>query len=314
MSREKLLITGGAGFVGSNLIRYLSGNNKFEISVLDNESLGKEANIGPYEYNFIKADIRDERAVREALTGVKYLIHLAADTRVMDSIQDPAKNFEVNVLATFRLLEQARELGISRIIFASTGGAILGDVAPPINEEMVARPLAPYGASKLAIEGYLSAYSASYNLPSIVLRFSNIYGVNSYHKGSVVAHFFKQILLGDDLIVFGDGTQKRDFLYVDDLMKGIEDALYADANGVYQLGSGKPTSVNELIDAMRAVIGDEFKINVLYKDFRPGEVKETWCDISRARMALGFNPDTKLIDGLSRTWNWFKQNYSVSIS
>ena len=116
MSREKLLITGGAGFVGSNLIRYLSGNNKFEISVLDNESLGKEANIGPYEYNFIKADIRDERAVREALTGVKYLIHLAADTRVMDSIQDPAKNFEVNVLATFRLLEQARELGISRYL------------------------------------------------------------------------------------------------------------------------------------------------------------------------------------------------------
>jgi UDP-glucose 4-epimerase len=309
---ERILITGGAGFVGSNLVQYLAGKNLCDLVVIDDESLGKRENIGPYDYEFIKADIRDTDTVRNSLKGVTCLVHLAADTRVMDSIEDPVKNFEVNVVGTFNLLELARHAGIKKIVFASTGGAILGEATPPISEDMVACPLAPYGASKLAAEGYLSAYAGSYGMQATSLRFSNIYGPGSYHKGSVVAHFFKRILSGDDIIVYGDGNQKRDYLFVFDLMQGIEAAIQTNTHGVYQLGTGKPTSVNELLDSMKKITGEAFQSKIIYEDFRQGEIMHTWCDISKARKELGFLPDTTLENGLRQTWEWFLQNYKVS--
>ena len=173
----------------------------------------------------------------------------------MDSIADPAHNFEYNVIGTFNLLELCRELGVNRVVAASTGGAILGDVEPPVHEEMAPQPTSPYGASKLMLEGYLSAYASSYGMSSCALRFSNIYGPRSFHKGSVVAHFYKQLLAGEQLVVYGDGSQTRDFLYVGDLVEAIWAAVQSDAQGAYQLGSGKPTTVNQLLDAMRAVTG-----------------------------------------------------------
>ena len=309
---EHILITGGAGFVGSNLIRYLSGKSSCKLVVIDDESLGKRENIGPYDYEFIKADIRDTDTVQKALKGITCLVHLAADTRVMDSIENPVKNFEVNVVGTFNLLELARHAGIKKIVFASTGGAILGEATPPISEDMVARPLAPYGASKLAAEGYLSAYAGSYGIHATSLRFSNIYGPGSYHKGSVVAHFFKRILSGDEIIVYGDGNQKRDYLFVFDLMQGIEAAIRSGTHGVFQLGTGKPTTVNELLDNMKEIAGEAFQSKIIYADFRQGEIMHTWCDISKARKELGFSPDTTLENGLRQTWEWFIQNYNVS--
>jgi UDP-glucose 4-epimerase len=306
---ERILITGGAGFVGSNLIGYLAENNPCDIVVIDDESLGRRENIGPYEFEFIQGDIRDTETLRRALRGVTCVVHLAADTRVMDSIENPVKNIDVNVRGTFQLLELARETGLNKIVFASTGGAILGEATPPINEDMVARPLAPYGASKLAAEGYLSAYAGAYGLSAISLRFSNIYGTGSWHKGSVVAHFFKRILAGEDLVIYGDGTQKRDYLFVKDLMQGIEAALTSDKSGVFQLGTGRPTSINELLAAMQEVVGEDFRSEIVYEDFRPGEIKHTWCDISKAKTELGFAPDTPLKDGLQQTWDWFVNNY-----
>ena len=301
---QRVLITGGAGFVGVNLAAHLKDQGDYEITVLDNETLGDRRHVEPYCDRFIAGDIRDEGALETALQGQDCVVHLAADTRVMDSVVDPSKNFDVNVVGSMRLLQACRALGVGRLVAASTGGAILGDATPPVHEEMAAKPLAPYGASKLAMEGYISAFSGAYGLSGCALRFSNIYGPRSYHKGSVVAHFFKQILAGEELTVYGDGTSARDFLFVEDLVVGIRAAMEAGATGVFQLGSGRPTSLNELLDLMREVTG-RADLPVRYSDFRAGEVHVNWCEIAKARQTFGFDPATPLSDGLRRTWDWF---------
>ena len=301
----RILITGGCGFVGANLISHLTEVGGYDISVLDNESLGEYKTIEPFGVTFIKGDLRDKDAVATAVNNQDAVVHLAADTRVMDSIKNPEFNFEVNVVGTFNLLTAARAAGVRRIVNASTGGAILGEVPPPVNELMAPNPSSPYGASKLAVEGYCSAFGESYGLPTISLRFSNVYGPLSVHKGSVVAAFFRQILKGETLVVYGDGSQQRDYVYSQDLAAGIRLAIDSQHTGPFQLGTGVPTSVNELIDHMRAVVGDEYPVKVEYKDFRAGEILHTYCDISKARATLGFDPSTSVPDGLASTWKWF---------
>ncbi|MCW2309844.1 NAD-dependent epimerase/dehydratase family protein [Rhodobium gokarnense] len=300
-----VLITGGAGFVGTNLTAHLNRLGGHQVRVLDNETLGKREHLADLDVDFIHGDIRDREAVSEALDGVDAVVHLAADTRVMDSIEDPRKNFENNVIGTFNVLEAMRARGINRFVGASTGGAILGEVPPPVHEEMVPHPASPYGASKLAVEGYCSAFSASYGLRSISLRFSNVYGPRSFHKGSVVAHFFKQIMAGKPLVVYGDGSQVRDYVYVENLADGIVAALTCDFDGAIQMGTGKPTTLNELIAAMREVVAPK-TFEVEYRDFRAGEIHSTYCDISRARDVLGFSPRMDLKEGLAATWAWFQ--------
>lgn len=301
-----MLITGGCGFIGANLIALLQPLGDYKIRVLDNESLGKRKHLDEFDIEFVKGDLRDPDAVRKAVAGMNCIVHFAADTRVMDSIEDPVHNFNSNVIGTFNLLTAMREAEVESIVNASTGGAILGEVPPPVNEDMVPKPESPYGASKLAVEGYLSAFSHSYGMHATSLRFSNVYGPRSYHKGSVVAHFFKQILAGEDLIVYGDGEQKRDYVHVEDLCKGIVQALQSNKSGVYQLGTGIPTTINQLIDLMREVTSKP-DIRVQYKDFRPGEIVHTYCDISKSENEFGYQPVTQLKDGVAATWDWFKQ-------
>jgi UDP-glucose 4-epimerase len=300
---KNILITGGAGFIGRHLADALLRHGDYQVRVLDNESLGDRSQLDLTKVEFLAGDLRSTDDVARALDGQDAVVHLAADTRVMDSIEHPAHNFENNVVGTFNLLEGCREGGVERVVAASTGGAIVGDVPPPVHERMAAQPTSPYGASKLMLEGYLSAYSAAFGLQGCALRFSNIYGPRSFHKGSVVAHFYKRILAGEPLVVYGDGSQARDFLYAGDLVEGIRVAIESDAVGSYQLGSGQPTTVNELLDHMRAVTGRD--LDVVYEDFRAGEVHRTWCEVDKARGAFGFAPTTSLRDGLQQTWDWF---------
>lgn len=306
-----VLITGGAGFIGSNLTRHLSKVGGYRISVFDNESEGDLGHVADYAMHCIRGDILDEDALAAALEGVDVVVHLAADTGVLQSIEDPEHGFRANAFGTFQLLKLARAAGVSRVLNASTGGAILGEVPPPAHEDIVPRPVSPYGASKLAAEGYCAAFAGSYGLSTASLRFSNVYGPGSYHKGSVVAAFFKRLLEGKRLTVYGDGSQTRDFLFVGDLAEGIRLAIESEAQGVYQLGSGRPTSLIELLDEMRQTIGDFGPVEVDFEAFRTGEIRATWCDISKARRALEFDPRTPLQDGLRQTWAWFRQAYGA---
>lgn len=299
----KVLVTGGAGFIGTNLVpRLIDAGHS--VRVLDSEVLGKRAHLGAFQGEFVRGDIRDEAVLAEALAGIDAVVHLAADTRVIESIAEPARNFDVNVVGTFRLLEAMRARGITRLVNASTGGAIIGEAEPPVHEDMVPRPVSPYGATKLAVEGLCAAYAGSYGFSTISLRFANVYGPRSFHKGSVVAAFFKRILASEPLVVYGDGEQTRDFVYVADLCDGIVRALGSDARGVYQLGSGQPLSVNALLAAMRAVVAPN-TFAVAYQDARDGEIVRTWCAIGRAQRDLGFDPSTPLEQGLAATWQWF---------
>ena len=304
----KVLITGGAGFIGRHLADLLTGLDDVAVTVIDNESLGDRRHLDLDAVRFVGGDLRNRDELRSALEGQDVVVHLAADTRVIESIADPTHNFESNVIGSFNLLELCRELGIGRVVAASTGGAILGDVEPPVHERMAPQPTSPYGASKLMLEGYLSAYASSYGMSSCALRFSNVYGPRSFHKGSVVAHFYKQLLAGQKLVVYGDGSQTRDYLYVDDLVEGIWAAVKSDARGAFQLGSGKPTTINQLLDHLRAVTDRE--LDVAYEDFRAGEIRDTWCQIDKARAAFGFAPETTLREGLRRTWEWFNTQRS----
>ncbi|HMN72041.1 MAG TPA: SDR family NAD(P)-dependent oxidoreductase [Rhodoblastus sp.] len=302
----QIMITGGCGFVGVNLVRKLVGRPGVRVRVFDNESLGKRAHLEGVECEFVHGDIRDRAALDAALRGVDTVVHLAADTRVMDSIADPVFNFQVNVEGSLNLLEAMRAAKVGRLVNASTGGAIIGAAVGAVNEKMVASPMSPYGASKLAVEGYCSAYSESYGVRSVSLRFSNVFGPQSYHKGSVVAAFFKQILQGKPLIVYGDGSQVRDYVFVGDLCEGILRGIESDVTGPVQLGSGKGLTLNDLIAEMRAVVAPR-TFEVDYRPFRAGEIHTTFCDISKARDVLGFDPRTSLRDGLRQTWEWFNR-------
>jgi UDP-glucose 4-epimerase len=301
---KNVLITGGAGFVGMHLTDHLLQRGDYAVTVIDNESLGERGNLPLDRITFIAGDLRSVEDVRKATEGQDVIVHLAADTRVMDSIENPAFNFENNVIGTFNLLQEARAAGVQRVVAASTGGAILGEVTPPVHEEMAPRPTSPYGASKLMLEGYLSAFAASYGVSGCALRFSNIYGTRSLHKGSVVAHFYKQMLDGKPLVVYGDGSQARDYLYAGDLVEAIEAAMNSDKSGAFQLGSGKATTINELIDVIRTVTGQDPEVQ--YKDFRAGEIRNTWCQVDKARAELGFDPKTPLEQGMRETWEWFQ--------
>ncbi|WP_289018896.1 NAD-dependent epimerase/dehydratase family protein [Desulfobacter postgatei] len=308
---KKILITGGCGFIGVNLIDCLKKNNLADrIVVLDNESLGKHSYLEEFDnIEFYHGDIRDKDIVHDVLKGMDAVVHLAADTRVLDSIADPVKNFDVNVVGTLNVLNAVRENKVPLLVNASTGGAILGEVPSPVHEGMAPEPLSPYGASKLSVEGYCSAYTRSYGIRASSLRFSNVYGPRSFHKGSVVAAFFKNILAGESLNVYGDGSQVRDYVFVEDICTAIVNALKLEIVSFYQLGTGIPTTVNQLIDFMREVVEDDSKIHVKYHDFRAGEIHTTYCDISKAHKNLNYSPSMDLKQGLKITWNWFKSSY-----
>lgn len=308
-----ILITGGAGFVGTNLIASLNKSSNAYIRVLDNESIGKRENLSSLSCDFIHGDICNDNDLSLALKEIDVVVHLAADTRVIESIENPQKNFEQNVLGSFQLLQKMRAMGVNRFICASTGGAILGKAKPPVHEGMVPRPTSPYGASKLALEGYCSAFSESYGMSCLALRFSNVYGPYSFHKGSVVANFIRRILSNKPLIVYGDGNQTRDYVFSFDIAEAIVDAIHKpEASGVLQLGTGVETSLNDLINVLRGVVGDNYNIDVDYQDYRVGEIIHSCCDITKAGNMLKYSPSILLKDGVQKTWDWFMRQASLS--
>ncbi|MGH8120032.1 MAG: NAD-dependent epimerase/dehydratase family protein [Gammaproteobacteria bacterium] len=299
-----ILVTGGLGFIGTNLIHRLIAAAKHNITVLDNYSNTSGIYDTSTDFEIISGDIQDENLIADVVRNKDIVVHLAAHTRVIDSIQTPLRNFSSNVIGTVNILEAMRKNGVARIINASTGGAIIGEVPPPVHEEIAPNPMSPYGASKLAAEGYCCAYSHSYGLTYTNLRFSNIYGKYSRNKQSVIAAFIKNIISSGQITVYGDGTQTRDYLYVDDLVGGIIQSINSTISGTYQLGSGIPTTINTLLEVIRKTVPVPFTCR--YEQFRAGEIKHTYCNINKARKDLGYNPVIKMQEGILYTWEWYK--------
>lgn len=306
MANQKILITGGLGFIGTNLMRRIRDKSpETELVVLDNGSMPVPGVPADPTIVDLEGDVRDLAAVKRAASGCTAIVHLAGQTRVVESIQDPVLGFEVNARGTLNVLLAAREAGIGHVVLASTGGAMFGDAAGPIHEGMLPKPSSPYGASKLAMEAYAHAFAGSYGLQSAVMRFANVYGPYSTRKGSIVAHLFRQVLAGEAITIYGDGSQARDFVFVDDLCDGIVQAMDAKASGIFHLGSGSPTTLTELLDKVRRIIGPEWPFEIRHADWRAGEVRRTHTSIAKASGAFRYAPKTTLEEGLHATWRWF---------
>lgn len=310
------LITGGCGFIGTNLVRQLILEGmKGKIRVFDSFEVGQPEHVEnalkglpARRVEFLQGDIRDFEATSKAAEGADIVVHLAANTGVQPSILDPRADLMANVTGTFNVLEACRQRKVSRFVFASSGAPI-GNTEPPIHEKIAPRPASPYGASKLAGEGYCSAYAHSFGLHTSALRFGNVYGPYSRNKSSVVARFIKLALAGETLTINGDGTQTRDYVYVGDLIGAITATATKNTppGEIFQIATGKETSVRELAEELARAfetLGFHFP-DFIYSSPLSGEVKRNFSDTSKAARMLGWQSRVALQEGLEKTVHYF---------
>jgi UDP-glucose 4-epimerase len=254
------------------------------------------------------AAVEDPSAVARCVTGADVVVHFAANAGVVQSIEDPMRDLEVNVVGTVNVLNQARLAGVRRVVIASSAAAV-GVATPPISERSLPRPSTPYGAGKLAAEAYAGAFAESFGLESVCLRFGNVYGPFSTAKDSVVARWIKQWMAGETLEIFGDGEQTRDFIYLHDLLDAVVLAATEPGVGgrVFQIAAGAETSVNELLAELRCAIesADAKPPSARHGAPRSGDVRRNYSDTRLARELLGWEASTTLRHGLEETVRWF---------
>jgi UDP-glucose 4-epimerase len=323
---RRWLITGGCGFIGCNLVRHLLAQGGAGIRVLDNleaggperlRQLGPVVEVSPEacdaqggsgQIELVVRDILDADAVRASTRACHVVVHLAANTGVAPSIQDPRRDCMVNVIGTLNCLEAARHEGVARFVFASSAAPI-GEVAPPVHEDKAPRPVSPYGASKLAGEGYCSAYARSFGLATVALRFGNVYGPYSDHKSSVVAAFIKRALAGEPLEIYGDGGQSRDFIHVDDLVRAIgKAASVPDVGGeIFHIATAHETTITELAQMLVQVLARHGVggVQLRHTPPRAGDVRRNFADTAKAAARLGWRAEMSLEDGLAGVVQWF---------
>lgn len=302
----KIVITGGLGFVGRNFGMHLRRvAQEHALHSIDWFDSATEADHAIFDSSTVECFASD--AAKPIYEGADVVVHLAATTTVQESVQDPLRSFTNNVIKTQALLDHLRDVAPdAHFVFASTGGAIIGEHDGPINEGIPPRPVSPYGATKLAVEGLLSAYTGSYGMPAAAMRFSNVYGPNSERKSSVVAAFCKSYMQTGRLLINGDGTQTRDYIFIDDVCEALWKVIQKRATGPFQLGTGVRTSIIELVDVLRSV-DPEKPLEIVHGPALPGEVKHNVCDISRAREVLDFEPQYDLRRGVDKTLAWFQE-------
>ena len=323
----KWLITGGCGFIGVNLIKKLEKLGQ-KLRVVDNLSVGSVDDLPSNNWEIFDEvtdlkkiswkkkqiftlDLRNKKNLNYIMSEADYVVHLAASTGVKLSVENFNQDFTNNVLSTLNLLEAAKKQSIKKFIFASSG-APLGFQKPPIHEDKPLSPKSPYGASKMAGEGYCSAFSGSYDLNTTILRFSNVYGPGSYKKESVVAKFIKDCICNQKILINGDGQQTRDFLYISDLIQAILLSTNVKKCGeIFQIASGKETSIKELskiiLDNLKNKL--DFKINIKNLDPLKFEVKRNYSDISKAKKMMNFEPKVPLEEGLKKTIEYYIKIY-----
>lgn len=313
MVKKNILVTGGAGFIGSHLTDRLIEEGH-RVVVLDNLSTGRKENLNP-KAKFYKCDICSpeiSQIFQHEKPEVVY--HLAAQIDVRKSVRDPVSDAKINILGSLNVLEYCKRFGIKKIIFSSTGSAIYGDAnIVPTPETFPELPLSPYGICKLAIEKYLNYYFQVFSLPYISLRYANVYGPRQNSKGEagVIAIFCDKILNKQQPIVNGDGKQTRDFVYVDDVVKANILALKSDKIGIFNIGTAEETNINTVFNELQKFIGSEYK--EMHGPAVSGEQQRSCLDYLKAEKELGWQPKYSLEKGLSETVEWFKLKNSKII-
>jgi UDP-glucose 4-epimerase len=321
----KWFITGGCGFIGTALSKKLLSEGGHQIRIYDNLSVGTKDDlrelVGPYSdltiddvssswdgpLSQVTGDILDLEMVNKAMQGADVVVHLAANTGVGPSVEDPMSDCTTNVQGTLNVLEACRKNDVNRFVFASSG-APLGVQTPPLHEEMAAHPASPYGASKLAGEGYCSAYYHCFGVETVVLRFGNVYGEGSTKKASVVAKFIKQAIAGETLEIYGDGSQTRDFIHISDLIDAVIAAgTKAGVGGEkFQIATSAETTVGEitekLIDALKEA---GIPAKMFNGENRQGDVARNFSDTTKAKNVLGWQAKVNLEQGLRQTIAFF---------
>jgi UDP-glucose 4-epimerase len=342
-----LLITGGCGFVGLNVVESLFLRGFRNLRIMDDLSVGSVFHLDQilvskfgfkkeilndhhihytlnrdsylhFNFHLLVADITNPEDCRQATEGIRAVVHLAAQTGVIPSFDDPQRDCTINVLGTVNLLRACVDNDVSVFIFASSS-ALVGEQITQ-NENKNPQPLSPYGVSKLAGEYYCSVFGQKFGLKTCILRFSNLYGNYSTHKSSVIAKFLLSALDLKLLTIYGDGQQTRDFLHVSDVCKGIQFILSAlDENDLQtlekingqaiHLASGRRTTVAKLVSLVQSTVERDLTspLKILNESARQGEILHSYADISEARRLIGFDPQIDLEQGLSMTWEWFRQ-------
>jgi len=305
------LITGGGGFIGSNIARYLVESGE-KVRILDNFSTGRRENLAGLEEDIelVEGDIRDVFTVMRSLDGIDYILHQAALPSVPRSVADPLTTNNVNLIGTLNLLEAAKDFPIKRIIIASSS-SVYGDTdILPKKESLMPAPLSPYAASKLAVEYYAKVFYNVYGVDSVILRYFNIFGPNqdpTSQYSAVVPKFITSILHGNPVTIFGDGEQSRDFTFVDNVVMANILATKADgiSGEVINIASGVETTINELVEAIESIVGKKAK--KVYLPERPGDVRRSLADISKAKKLLGYSVITDFKSGLKKSIDFFKK-------
>lgn len=313
------LITGGCGFIGTSLVRSLVAEGVHSIRIIDNLSVGTREDLETVSafsetdkvndfptsgVELVVGDILNESLALEVVNGADVIVHLAANTGVGPSVEDPRKDCVSNVIGTLNYLEAARHNKVKRFVLASSGAPV-GECEPPIHEELAPHPVSPYGASKLAGEGYCAAYYRTFGVETVCLRFGNVYGPGSGHKNSVVAKFIKQAMNGETLEIYGDGTQTRDFIYIEDLVRAIQLAASKEDVGgeVFQIATNKETTVGEMVDILLSILKEAGidNVQVIHGEKRQGDVMRNYSDTSKAKAILNWKCEINLKLGLRLT-------------
>lgn len=303
----KLLVTGGAGFIGSHLVRLLITKNH-DVTVIDNLSTGSLSHLPDNGFSFWKADVRDVK-VREKIIAGQFdgIVHLAAQTMVGSSIENPMFDAQENIIGSLNILEAAKTIN-SRVVFASTAAAY-GDVGIedlPIKENRGIAPMSFYGLTKTTVEKYLQLYHTLFSLDYVALRFANVYGERQGDRGEggVISIFAKRIAMDQPITIFGDGTQTRDFIYAGDIASGILAALTTShANTVYNLSTSTETSLNTLVNLCGKVAGKD--VTTIFADKKPADIYRSALDNQKAIKGLVWQPKVSLTEGMARTYRYF---------
>lgn len=305
----RILVTGGAGFIGSNLVDRLVAAGH-SVRVLDDLSSGKRSNLDGVrdQIEFIEGTILSRGDCERAIEGAEALVHLAAMVSVPQSVEDPLFAHENNATGTVRILDAARRAGVKRVVQASTCAVYGLEPTLPKRESMLVQPGSPYASSKMALEAYAQSFSECYGMGITSLRFFNVYGPRqdptSPYSG-VISIFLSRAVGNGKVTVFGDGSQTRDFVFVGDICQAIERALAKECGGadVFNVATGSSVTLNELIETICQVSGR--RLEATYADFRAGEIIHSSADISAIQGGLGYQPTVALHDGLRQTFEWY---------